>query len=118
MNGADGRWWVQAVCADESWADVQRVMGAAGRPAVHMSGAATNPFGPTFVYGYRNVVFEVMKSGNLASVILFKVRAAPALHISQGCMPPSRFCSHRPLTLSRVGGASALPRRPWDRAQV
>jgi len=67
----------EVVHADDTWADVQRVMGSSpGRPAVHMSGTATNPFGPTYVYGYRNAVFEVMRNGNLASVILFKVDAA------------------------------------------
>ena len=69
---------VQVVHADDTWADVQRVMGSSpGRPAVHMSGTATNPFGPTYVYGYRNAVFEVMRNGNLASVILFKVTELP-----------------------------------------
>jgi hypothetical protein len=69
---------LQVVHADDTWTDVQRVMGSnPGRPVVHMSGTATNPFGPTYVYGYRNAVFEVMRNGNLASVLLFKVTELP-----------------------------------------
>ncbi|KAK3285087.1 hypothetical protein CYMTET_7295 [Cymbomonas tetramitiformis] len=59
------------VTADSTWEEVQRCYGQSGRPAVHMTGAASNPFGPTYFFGYPNVTFEIMRNGHIASVTLF-----------------------------------------------
>lgn len=61
-----------SITADSLWGDVQAVMGDAGRATIHSRGSSGNPFGPTFVYGYAGVAFEVCKNGHLASVTLFE----------------------------------------------
>jgi Uncharacterised protein family (UPF0183) len=37
----------------------QEILGDGGRAAIQTQGSMNNPFGPTFVYGYQNVAFEV-----------------------------------------------------------
>eukprot|EP00898_Chlorokybus_atmophyticus_P003930 jgi/Chlat1/4538/Chrsp29S04451 len=59
------------ITSNTKWVDVQDIMGDAGQAAIHTRGPAYNPFGPTYVYGYRHIVFEVMKNGHIASVTLF-----------------------------------------------
>ena len=62
--------------------EVQAALGPNERPAVNTGGpgggdagrgGAAHPaaFGPTFVYAYNGAVFEVMRSGRLASLTLF-----------------------------------------------
>ncbi len=60
--------------------EVQAALGPNERPAVNTTGhGAGNPFGlPTFVYAYNGAVFEVLRSGRLASVTLFVPRARRA----------------------------------------
>lgn len=60
------------ITADSVWSDVQPLMGEAGRATIHSRGSGGNPFGPTFVYGYQGIAFEVCKNGHLASVTLFE----------------------------------------------
>lgn len=55
-----------AITADSTWEYVKVIMGEAGRAAIH-----TQKRTHTFVYGYRGVSFEVLKSGYIASVTLF-----------------------------------------------
>lgn len=59
------------VTADSPWSDIQQCMGDGGRATILSRGSGSNPFGPTYVYGYRGVAFEVMKNGYLASATLF-----------------------------------------------
>ena len=47
-------------------------MGPCGRATILTHGADASPFGPTYVYGYEGVTFEVMRSGQLAAVTLFQ----------------------------------------------
>ncbi|XAR73804.1 hypothetical protein NMG60_11007895 [Bertholletia excelsa] len=54
------------------WEQVKEILGDCGRAAIQTQGSASNPFGPTFVYGYQNVAFEVMKNGYIATVTLFR----------------------------------------------
>jgi hypothetical protein len=54
------------------WEQVKEILGDCGRAAIQTKGSASNPFGPTFVYGYQNVAFEVMKNGYIATVTLFQ----------------------------------------------
>jgi hypothetical protein len=51
---------------------VQEILGDGGRAAIQTQGSVSNPFGPTFVYGYRNIALEVMKNGHIATVTLFQ----------------------------------------------
>lgn len=51
---------------------VQAILGDGGRATIHTRGSGSNPFGATYVYGYRGIVFEVMRNGHLASITLFK----------------------------------------------
>ncbi|KAF9591669.1 hypothetical protein IFM89_005541, partial [Coptis chinensis] len=48
------------------------ILGDCGRAAIQTQGSTSNPFGSTFVYGYQNVAFEVMKNGYIATVTLFQ----------------------------------------------
>jgi len=58
--------------ADSTWEEVQAALGPGGRATIHTGGSASNPFGPTYVYGYRGIVLEVMRDGHIASATLFK----------------------------------------------
>uniref|UniRef100_A0A061R1P5 Upf0183 protein n=2 Tax=Tetraselmis sp. GSL018 TaxID=582737 RepID=A0A061R1P5_9CHLO len=60
------------ITCDSSWEEVQSLLGPGGRATINTGGTASNPFGPTYVYGYRGVAFEVMKDGSIARVTLFK----------------------------------------------
>ncbi|KAG8659997.1 hypothetical protein MANES_02G101300v8 [Manihot esculenta] len=54
------------------WDQVKEILGDCGRAAIQTQGSASNPFGSTFVYGYQNIAFEVMKNGYIATVTLFQ----------------------------------------------
>ncbi|KAI8030648.1 UPF0183 protein [Camellia lanceoleosa] len=54
------------------WEQVKEILGDCGRAAIQTQGSKSNPFGSTFVYGYQNVAFEVMKNGYIATVTLFQ----------------------------------------------
>ncbi|KAI4386797.1 hypothetical protein MLD38_004699 [Melastoma candidum] len=54
------------------WEQVKEILGDSGRAAIQTQGSSSNPFGSTFVYGYQNNAFEVMKNGYIATVTLFK----------------------------------------------
>ncbi|CAM6102563.1 unnamed protein product [Calypogeia fissa] len=60
------------ITAFTKFAEVQEILGDGGRAAIQTQGSVSNPFGPTFVYGYRNIALEVMKNGYLATVTLFQ----------------------------------------------
>lgn len=62
----------RTITADTKWQEVQQLLGDGGRAAIQAQGSVSNPFGPTFVYGYRNIAFEVMKNGHIATVTLFR----------------------------------------------
>lgn len=55
--------------------EVQRALGPNERALIAASTAAgpdATPFGPTYVYGYPSVAFEVLRSGRIAAVTLFE----------------------------------------------
>lgn len=52
------------------WDQVKEILGDGGRAAIQSQGSMNNPFGSTFVYGYQNIAFEVMKNGYIATVTL------------------------------------------------
>ncbi|GJN39342.1 hypothetical protein PR202_gb28453 [Eleusine coracana subsp. coracana] len=54
------------------WEQVKEILGDCGRAAIQTQGSMNNPFGSTFVYGYQNIAFEVMKNGYIATVTLFQ----------------------------------------------
>ncbi|XP_020582683.1 UPF0183 protein At3g51130 isoform X1 [Phalaenopsis equestris] len=54
------------------WEQVKEILGDGGRAAIQTQGSMNNPFGPTFVYGYQNIAFEVMRNGYIATVTLFQ----------------------------------------------
>ncbi len=62
----------QFLTADSTWTEIQALMGPAGRATILTHGTDASPFGPTYVYGYEGVAFEVMKNGQLAAVTLFQ----------------------------------------------
>lgn len=68
----DGRASPDFISADTKWDQVKELLGDGGRAAIQTQGSASNPFGPTFVYSYRNIALEVMKNGHIATVTLFQ----------------------------------------------
>ncbi|KAG6541426.1 hypothetical protein Mapa_017204 [Marchantia paleacea] len=60
------------ITATTKWSEVQEILGEGGRAAIQTQGSVSNPFGPTYVYGYRNIALEVMKNGHIATVTLFQ----------------------------------------------
>ncbi|XP_062219872.1 PHAF1 protein At3g51130-like [Phragmites australis] len=50
----------------------KEILGDCGRAAIQTQGSMNNPFGSTFVYGYQDIAFEVMKNGYIATVTLFQ----------------------------------------------
>lgn len=60
------------ITSNTKWNQVQELLGDAGRAAIQTQGSTINPFGSTFVYGYRNIAFEVMRNGHIATVTLFQ----------------------------------------------
>ncbi|XP_010679842.2 PHAF1 protein At3g51130 [Beta vulgaris subsp. vulgaris] len=60
------------ITASTKWDQVKEILGDCGRAAIQTQGSTNNPFGSTFVYGYQNVAFEVMKNGYIGTVTLFQ----------------------------------------------
>ncbi|XP_064991225.1 PHAF1 protein At3g51130-like isoform X8 [Musa acuminata AAA Group] len=54
------------------WEQVKEILGDCGPAVIQTPGVTNSPFGSTFVYGYQNVAFEVMKNGYIATVTLFR----------------------------------------------
>lgn len=53
------------------WKEVEFLLGPGGKPMVRDSGTVANPFGASLLYAYDGCIFEVLKSGYIASVSLF-----------------------------------------------
>ncbi|KAG6773882.1 hypothetical protein POTOM_021221 [Populus tomentosa] len=62
----------QSITPSTKWDQVKEILGDCGRAAIQTQGSTSNPFGSTFVYGYQNIAFEVMKNGYIATVTLFQ----------------------------------------------
>jgi hypothetical protein len=60
------------VGVDGCLADIQAAFGASSKPALHTRLGGRHPFGPTHLYAYRGVVFEVLRNGCIATVTLFE----------------------------------------------
>ncbi|OQV17748.1 UPF0183 protein C16orf70-like protein [Hypsibius exemplaris] len=65
------------VHAASKWEGIHEyILGPESRPIVlnrSSSFNATNPFGPTYCYGYQDMIFEVMMNGHIASVTLYQI---------------------------------------------
>eukprot|EP01134_Creolimax_fragrantissima_P004072 CFRG4072T1 len=60
------------ISPSQSWADVLALLGEPiGLPVIFNRGSSVTPFGTTRFHGYDGVIFEVMRNGYIASVILF-----------------------------------------------
>lgn len=59
-----------AVGVDARLPDIQAAFGAGAKPALHTRGR--HPFGASHLYAYRGAVFEVLRSGAIATVTLFE----------------------------------------------
>lgn len=44
---------------------IKEILGDGGRAAIQTQGSMNNPFGPTFVYGYQNIAFEVRNDNKI-----------------------------------------------------
>ena len=60
-----------AVGVDGCLADIQAAFGGGAKPALHAQLGGC-PLGPTHLYAYRGAVFEVLRSGAIATVTLFE----------------------------------------------
>eukprot|EP00698_Gefionella_okellyi_P008550 TRINITY_DN2123_c0_g1_i13.p1 TRINITY_DN2123_c0_g1~~TRINITY_DN2123_c0_g1_i13.p1 ORF type:complete len:441 (+),score=50.16 TRINITY_DN2123_c0_g1_i13:1467-2789(+) len=61
------------VTCDSTFDDVQTILGQAkDRPVVVEAPSSTNPYGPTLLYAYQGLVFEVLASKHIVSVCLFR----------------------------------------------
>ncbi|WOL13142.1 UPF0183 protein [Canna indica] len=60
------------ITPNTKWEQVKDILGDGGRAAIQTQGSMNNPFGSTFVYGYQNVAFEIMKNGYIATVTLYR----------------------------------------------
>ncbi|XP_038718852.1 UPF0183 protein At3g51130-like isoform X2 [Tripterygium wilfordii] len=60
------------ITPSSKWERVKEFLGDSGRAAIQTQGSKNNPFGSSFVYGYQNIAFEVMKNGHIATVTLFQ----------------------------------------------
>lgn len=60
------------VGVDGSLADIRAAFGSAAKPALHTRLGGRHPFGPTHLYAFRGAVFEVTRSGAIATVTLFE----------------------------------------------
>lgn len=71
----DGPRIMGLIRADSTFNDVTRLVGDGGRATIHtqfISGSSSNPFGSTFIYGFRQrITLEVMKSGRIANITIF-----------------------------------------------
>ncbi|XP_068640141.1 PHAF1 protein At3g51130-like isoform X1 [Aristolochia californica] len=70
--GQEGSAPKHCITPSTKWEQVKEILGDGGRAAIQTHGSTSNPFGSTFVYGYHNVAFEVMKNGYIATVTLFQ----------------------------------------------
>jgi hypothetical protein len=71
-SGGTGAGAIGAVSVDGSLADIQAAFGCGARPALQTRLGGRHPFGPTHLYAYRGVVFEVLRNGAIATVTLFQ----------------------------------------------
>jgi len=60
---------------DMKWEMVQGLFGKRykskiGKPVVNNRGSSANPFGATYFFGYRDIIFEVMRNNYIASVCI------------------------------------------------
>ncbi|KAH9662879.1 UPF0183 protein [Citrus sinensis] len=60
------------ITPNTKWEQVKEILGDCGRAAIQTQGSTSNPFGSTFVYGYQNIAFEVMKNGYISTVTMFQ----------------------------------------------
>jgi len=63
---------ILSVFPHTKWSSITRALGEPGKPVVHHRGTVANPFGQTYFFGYKGVVFEIMKNEYIASVCLFR----------------------------------------------
>ncbi|KAH0934956.1 hypothetical protein HID58_012073 [Brassica napus] len=75
-----------------NWEQVKEILGECGPAAIQTQGSTSNPFGSTYVYGYQNVAFEVMKNGHIATITLFHVafccvlKSSTTYHVDDQCV--------------------------------
>ncbi|KAJ0097142.1 hypothetical protein Patl1_29040 [Pistacia atlantica] len=72
FEGTDAHSYKNKITPSTKWEQVKEILGDCGRAAIQTQGSTNNPFGSTFVYGYQNIAFEVMKNGYIATVTLFQ----------------------------------------------
>ncbi|GBG33604.1 UPF0183 protein CG7083 [Hondaea fermentalgiana] len=90
------------ITSDMRFTDVQSLLGPCGRPMIHDSGVAANPFGASYLYAYQGCVFEflhAMMDGHIE---------IPA--VKKGFAPKARFCTKRSGTHKQAATAAAASR--------
>ncbi|KAG2263444.1 hypothetical protein Bca52824_070523 [Brassica carinata] len=86
-----------------NWEQVKEILGECGPAAIQTQGSTSNPFGSTYVYGYQNVAFEVMKNECIA-VVTVKLGLREMMNASGLTLAPPKF--HFRWRSHRSGGTS------------
>lgn len=66
---------ISEIRAHSHWSEIEKRMGPAGAPRKQIRPRRQDPFGPSSVYAYNGVLFEVMPNGCLSTVTLFDAEA-------------------------------------------
>jgi len=54
------------------WSEIRDVIGVqVEKPVIYNRSSNTNPFGSTYFYGFKGIIFEVMKNEHISSVTLY-----------------------------------------------
>jgi len=57
---------------DMKWSEIRDVIGVqVEKPVIYNRSSNTNPFGSTYFYGFKGIIFEVMKNEHISSVTLY-----------------------------------------------
>ncbi|KAJ6997115.1 LOW QUALITY PROTEIN: hypothetical protein NC653_013628 [Populus alba x Populus x berolinensis] len=99
----------QSITPSTKWDQVKEILGDCGRAAIQTQGSTSNPFGSTFVYGYQNIAFEVMKNGYIATVTLFQSLDAVTFPGATGyCTECEQKAAYSVFSVSFITGEAML----------
>lgn len=63
------------------WSSIEKyIVTPSTKPVILNRTSENNPFGPTYCFGYKEFIFEVMSNGHIASVTVFQPNLSRKLH--------------------------------------
>jgi hypothetical protein len=67
------------ICFDTKWSSIRQfLIKTETKPVILNQASGSNPFGSTFCYGFRDMIFEIMPNDHIASVTIYKRKAQPS----------------------------------------